>query len=507
MTSERPTPALQPASPQRVRVLPFRAAATAAAITAQHVVVKATRDALFLSQLGARHLPYAFVGAAVLSGASALLFSRLMTKHGPARLVGPLLATSAAALIGVRIVALPWAQLAALLLYAQVAIFGALAMSAFWSAVSEAFDPHRGRQAIARVAAGSALGAVGGGILAWQAARCMCGASMLLCAAALQLLAACGAGGLSRKQGDARTSEGPPSTTRVMRSTRYLRLLAGLVALVAASDALFELALSSNAAERLHSEARLLPFFAAFQTTVGLLSFALQTAVARRALDRLGVGGTAAILPAAALLGGIAGAAMHRLAVTAVIRSAQASVQASLHRSAYEVLYTPLPAALKRPTKTLIDVGYDRLGTLAGGLLAMVVLAVAPKTASVTAFVVGAGLAVATLVVVRRVQFGYVSVLAANLRSGAVRLEPASVVDRTTRTTLSVTSQTINRSEILRAVADQQTLRLAAHHVRHSSDEQLRGNALEYLHEALPKSACVAVWANLAAPDGDQRRS
>ena len=47
-------------------------------------------------------------------------------------------------------------------------------------------------------------------------------------------------------------------------------------------------------------------------------------------------------------------------------RGAHESLTNSLFRSAYELLFTPLPEAEKRRAKALIDVGIDKLGSLAG---------------------------------------------------------------------------------------------------------------------------------------------
>ena len=57
-----------------------------------------------------------------------------------------------------------------------------------------------------------------------------------------------------------------------------------------------------------------------------------------------------------------------------LVRGAQAVLRNSLFRSAYELLYTPLAQERKRPTKAIVDVGVDRLGTAAGSAVVMLVL-------------------------------------------------------------------------------------------------------------------------------------
>ena len=52
-----------------------------------------------------------------------------------------------------------------------------------------------------------------------------------------------------------------------------------------------------------------------------------------------------------------------------VARGAHGVLHNSLFRSGYELLFTPVAERRKRPTKAIVDVGFDRLGTVVGGLL------------------------------------------------------------------------------------------------------------------------------------------
>jgi ATP:ADP antiporter, AAA family len=118
-----------------------------------------------------------------------------------------------------------------------------------------------------------------------------------------------------------------------------------------------------------------------------------------------------------------------------VLRVVEGVTRSSLYRSAYELFYTPLPAAKKRATKTLIDVGVDRVGTAIGSGLLFAVVHLAREDAHQTTIVlvaVGAMTAIAW-VVAGRLQDGYVSALASSLKSGAVELADDDTEDLTTR--------------------------------------------------------------------------
>ena len=45
----------------------------------------------------------------------------------------------------------------------------------------------------------------------------------------------------------------------------------------------------------------------------------------------------------------------------------------SLFRSGYELLFTPVAERRSGPTKAIVDVGFDKVGTVAGGLLVLLV--------------------------------------------------------------------------------------------------------------------------------------
>jgi hypothetical protein len=147
------------------------ATVTSAILIAQQVAGKATRDALFLSSFRASSLPSVMAGGAVLSLAAIFWLSRLMTRHGPRQIMPVLFALNAAALISAWALGLSWPRAAAVTVYLQMAAFSPAMISTFWSLINERFDPHLGKRAVARVAAGGTIGGVLGGLAAWRAAE------------------------------------------------------------------------------------------------------------------------------------------------------------------------------------------------------------------------------------------------------------------------------------------------------------------------------------------------
>ncbi|XXT50589.1 hypothetical protein WMF23_03340 [Sorangium sp. So ce542] len=451
------------------------AALASGAMIAQQVAGRATRDALFLSAFGAADVPKVMAAGAVLSFAAVLLLSRALLQLSPARVV-PATCAASSVLLGLEwALALRAPGAAALVFYLHVAVFGATLISAFWSLVNERFDPHTARHSMGRIAGGGTLGGVIGGVFAWRAGHLVDAPTMLLALAGLSGLAALatyllGAGlpgataagaeghaehhaGAAAAGSTAASTAASPSGLRALRESPHLRDLALLVGLGAVSGALFDVALSAEAAHAMRDRNELLSFFALFHLSVSLLSFLVQSLAATFSLDRLGLAATIGILPAAVLTSALSVVVAPRLWSASIVRATEAVLRNSLFRSGYELLYTPLPPDQKRSIKTLIDVGFDRIGTAVGSGLAMVLLALAPDASLPLLIGLGTAAAGVTLLFTPRLHRGYVAALEGSLRSGAVSLDPANVVDATTRRTLSGTVDALSRDKVLAELA------------------------------------------------------
>jgi hypothetical protein len=224
------------------------------------------------------------------------------------------------------------------------------------------------------------------------------------------------------------------------------------VGLVAISATLLDYAFKAHAQEHISNDYNLMRFFAAFYTATAVATFAVQSMLGQRALAKLGLSGTVALLPAAVILFGGAGAAIGRWGMIAIAKGVETVLSNSLFRSGYELFYTPLAPEKKRPTKTIVDVGSERIGDALGGGITLAVLAI--STAWAPKIVIGIAIAAAVLALwlARRLGKGYVAELAASLKTGAVRLDESDVVDATTRRTLTETTMALDREKLLEEI-------------------------------------------------------
>jgi len=433
----------------------------AGALIAQQVAGKATRDALFLSNFNVESLPPVMMASALVAIVAVIGLSGALARRSPATVVPVAVATSAGLLAAEWGLSLSFPRAAAVLVYLHMALFGATLVSGFWSLVNERFDPYQARRVVGRIGMGASVGGVAGGLLALGVSRLIQVPTMLIVMAAINvvglvaLLKLRGSQPAAAAAQPAKEDGGAVSFLaglRILRGVPYLRDMAVIVGLMALTETLLDYALNSTAAATFASGSELMFFFAMFHTGVGLVALAAQTTLARRCLEGLGLAGTVALLPISMVGGGLAGVLAPRLVSAVLARGVAGVLRNSLFRSGYELLFTPLAEAKKRPTKAIVDVGFDKLGSLVGGGAALAAVSLAPGAALRILFVACVAGALLAVALARRLHRGYVGALEESLRSGAVRLDSNQVFDSTTRYTLAQTGLVLERETLLREI-------------------------------------------------------
>jgi hypothetical protein len=428
------------------------ASGCAALLIAVHVAGRTCRDALFLSSFPLSELPKVMLGAAALGLLAVLAAAWAMPRHGPGRVISLLLFGSA--LVHV----VEWRlldfqrPLAVVLVYLHTSIAGGIAVSGFWSIVSELFDPHALRRNSGYVAAGSAIGGLLGGLVA-QGFSSLGIESILL-----PLSAAALSGGfvIRRLAAGARHPAPRPESADVrgIGGSSYLRTMALLVALTGLSGVVVDFAFKAAVSNAWSTGPALVSFFAAFYTTTSVASVVLQLSVARWLPARFGLGVSLAVLPIAVFSLGLLSLLIAVPWLLILLRGASVALETSLFRAAYEPLYAPLPVWQKRSAKTIIDVACQRFGEISGSGWVLLVASFAPLLASSSGLATGIVAAGVCIWLSLRLERGYVAELALSLRTGKVSLEPFEMIDATTRLTLSKTGLGIDRDMLLRQIEE-----------------------------------------------------
>jgi len=444
-------------SPSRSEALDAKAAQAAALaaflLIANQVAARAVRDALFLSAFEIQSLPLVMGAAALAALGGAELLSLALARRSPARVVPAAAALSAVLLGAWWAVGLFSPRAAALLVYLHVSAFGGALVSGFWSLVNERFDPHAARRVVGRIGTGATAGGMAGGAFVWLCAQIIPLHATPLVLVALGLL---GAAVLSRSRAGERAAQDPaaaaPLAAAVLLRNTHLRNVALVVLLGAITEALLDFQFKAQASERFVSGPPLLSAFAAFHTAMGVLSLLLQATLSRTSLRQIGIAGTLALRPLLSALCSLAGTLAPRLATATLARGAHESLTNSLYRSAYELLYTPVPEAEKRRVKAVVDVSVDKVGALLGSAVVALVLALAPTAAGSLLFGLACLLSLAALALSPTLHHGYVRTLEQSLLAGRVRLDTLDAIDHTTQVTLAQTGG-LERNALLRQIA------------------------------------------------------
>ena len=444
-------------SPSRSDALDQEAALAAAVaaflLIANQVAARAVRDALFLSAFEVRSLPLMMGAAAVSALAGAEILSLALARRSPARVV-PAAAALSAALVGVWwLVGFVSPRAAAMLVYLHVSAFGGALVSGFWSLVNERFDPHTARRVVGPIGTGATAGGMAGGGVAWASSQLVPLQATPLLLVGLGLLAAF----MLRRSssGEQQVHAAVPGARlagSVLMRNPHLRNVALVVFLGAVTEALLDFQFKAQASELYGSGAPLLGAFAAFHTAIGLLSLVLQAALSRAALRQIGIAGTLALRPLLTGLASLAGAVAPRIESATLARGFHESLTNSLFRSAYELLYTPVPEAEKRRVKAVVDVSIDKAGALLGSALIALCLAFAPASAETLVFSGACLLSLAALALYPLLHRGYVQTLEQSLLAGRVRIDAGDALDHTTQVTLAHTGH-LERDELLRQIA------------------------------------------------------
>jgi hypothetical protein len=450
----------------------FTAMVCAGVVSAQFIAGKATRDALFLANLDVTALPAMVVATAGLSILLVIASSRCLRRMSPGTLIPMAFAASGALLLAAWALVAIAPTLAAQAVYLQISGLGPMLGSGFWLIATEHFDPHTARKQFGRIAGVGTLCGLAGALVAERVAAMFGISAMLPVLAVLNFICAWqirGLAGLSQPRSHAienapdLVAESPRSGLRVLAGAPYLRNLAALVLLGTMGAALADYVFKVKAVETLGNGDTLLQFFAIYYAATSLLAFVVQTSSSSIALERLGLAATTSTPSIALGVSGLVAMVLPGLDSTLVARGSESVFRGSLFRTGYEIFYTPIPSAEKRAAKSIIDVGFDRLGdALGGGLIRLLLLL--PAASQYGAILLAAvGCSAIALVVARRLNQGYIHTLERSLLDRAVELDLADAEDITTRTAIMRTLQQPTLTGTLRpGVTKTQTVPVAA---------------------------------------------
>ena len=333
------------------------------AAMASHGLVETARDALFLSGLPAERLPWAYLAIAVLTAGVVRLEQRLLQRVRDKRrvLAGTLLVAGAAhAGLAVELGDHAGDPRWLFGLYVWAGLVATIVVVQLWLLLDDVVTVGQAKRIFGPVAAGGVTGALSGAFLAERLLASGLGAHQLLFAAGA-LLAGSAALPFFWKKGRLHPDKDRRQVlTDVRPNLRtlcghvYLRRLLMLVLFstvaLTGADYLFKSVVAATI-----PEAELGAFFARFYVALNAAALLVQLFLSGWLLRAFGVNRALLVLPTLLLAGSAGFAALPALLPVLILKGADGAFRHSLHRTAMEVLYLPLPRELRDAFKGLID--------------------------------------------------------------------------------------------------------------------------------------------------------
>ncbi len=329
------------------------------------VLARSLRESIYITVFPVESLPYVVGAVALASVPTVGMFARQLSRHEPRRVLSGTVVIMATGLA----VLWPFATrlpVAVVAFYLWTALGALLLTSGFWIVTSEYFPVRGAKRLYGLIGAGGTAGAmVMGNSIGWLLSRLSMASlvpvliGLLLAFLAIQSFLPA----MPRSRGIGEDAPGPrerrPSAIRegltLVWQTPHLRTIALIVACATLASTLVDYQFKELARGMLTTKEQLAGLFGAFYGWTGALALVIQLLVSARFMARAGISATIAVLPTVLLLGSTALFLVPGLLVAILVRGADSSLRKSLHRSVLEVLYVPLPSALRRKTKTLID--------------------------------------------------------------------------------------------------------------------------------------------------------
>ncbi len=342
-----------------------------------YYIVKPVSRAMFLTRFDIDKLPGLYILIAVFGGILAYFYSKLAARTSLRSAVFAATAVSIVSLvlmwwlIGLH---LPWMIY---VLNIWVSLFSIVTVSQGWLVASNLFDTRAAKRLYPLLGMGMVIGAAFGGEFTNRTAQLVGTSNLLLASAVMVLLAylsfRVAATHADRSLGHARgaeeTSFSVPEMVRDIVKGRHLQVIIGMMVVMYLVDTLVEYQFQRMAQAGYHGD-QLTAFFGQFYGIyLNGVEFVFQLFFTALVVNWFGVGGTLLIAPVAVSLCSVAIMAAPGVASAGAVRLTEASTRYTLNKTGMELLYMPLPLALRNRVKAFIDICVDRLSRGIGGVL------------------------------------------------------------------------------------------------------------------------------------------
>ncbi|GAA3515639.1 hypothetical protein GCM10022393_31980 [Aquimarina addita] len=365
------------------------------------LIVKPTINALFLSKLGADHLPYGYLIVALVAIISSYFYNGIIRNFS-------IKTVAVFTLIGFSI---SFTALSALMFfsilnnwvlyffYINVALFAVLATSQFWILANLVYNAREAKRLFGFIGAGAIAGGVFGGYLTSILASLIGNRFLILIAAILILccipilhkvwgMRVSKLNTYVRKQRKETLKNSGESSFKIIVKSRHLSNLALIVGISVIIAKLVDFQFSDFAHKAILDSDELASFFGFWFSSFNVIALLIQLFLTNRILGVLGVTSTLLVLPLGIAFGCLVFLTFPELWVLIIIKGMDGSFKQSINKAATELSILPIPFLLKNQAKSFIDVVVDSIATgIAGFLLIFIIRKLDLSTSYITVII------------------------------------------------------------------------------------------------------------------------
>ncbi|GAA0871701.1 hypothetical protein GCM10009117_08470 [Gangjinia marincola] len=351
------------------------------------LIVKPTVNAVFLSQLGASNLPWAFLLLAVTAIISSYFYTLAVQRFRLIKVIQwsivffslSFFLLSYLLHLGV----LPGGVLYAY--YVLIALFAVLTTSQFWLLGNTIYNAREAKRLFGFIGAGAIAGGIAGGYLTSIFVPILGNANMIIIAGVLLIsclpvlnyiyrhkLRTIVRQRVKHRVGLEKTEN--VSSFTIIKKSGHLTLLASIVGVGVIVAKLVDYQFSDFAQKEIPETAPLTAFFGFWFSTFNVIALLIQLFLTNKILKYIGVTSTLLLLPLGIAIGSLMVLTVPELWVLIIIKGLDGSFKQSIHKAATELSIFPIPYHLKNKAKSYIDVVVDSIATgIAGFLLLFIV--------------------------------------------------------------------------------------------------------------------------------------
>lgn len=365
------------------------------------LMVKPTINALFLSKLGAEHLPYGYVLVALIAVVTSYFYNRAVKKYSLKIITICTLVFFSMSFLLLSILMYSgalsnWSLYA---YYLSVSLFAVLVTSQFWIIANMVYNAREAKRLFGFIGAGAIAGGIFGGYLTSVIASAFGNRVVILVAAMLILccipilqmvwkLRVVKMNAFVRNQRKMTERESYNSPFKLIMQSKHLTYLAAIVGVGVIMAKLVDFQFSDFANRAIPDSDGLASFFGFWFSSFNVIALLIQLFLTNRMLAWLGVTTNLLILPLGIAIGCLLFLTFPELWVLIIIKGMDGSFKQSINKAGIELSILPIPHHIKNEAKSFIDVVVDSIATgLAGLLLIFVIRKLELSTSYITVII------------------------------------------------------------------------------------------------------------------------